>query len=122
MDSKSLSEIVNLSWESFLQILLIIAASWIFVVVVKKTLPRLAERFSGLHRQYVLGSVQLLRLLAILIAVLLIVPRVIDPSFQNLFALLGALGLALGFAFKDYASSLTAGMVAAYENPYRMGD
>lgn len=122
MDSKSLSEIVNLSWESFLQILLIIAASWVFVVVVKKTLPRLAERFSGRHRQYVLGSVQLLRLLVILVAVLLIVPRVIEPSFQNLFALLGALGLALGFAFKDYASSLTAGMVAAYENPYRMGD
>jgi small-conductance mechanosensitive channel len=122
MNSKSLSEIINLSWESFAQILLIIAVSWIFVVVVKRILPRLAERFSGRQRQYMLGSVQLVRLLVIFIAVLMIVPRVIDPTFQNLFALLGALGLALGFAFKDYASSLIAGLVAAYENPYRMGD
>ncbi|MCF8051046.1 MAG: mechanosensitive ion channel family protein [Desulfobacterales bacterium] len=122
MNGKSLSEIVTLSWESLFQILLIIAASWVFIVVVKKTLPRLAERFSGSQRQYLLGSVQLIRLLVILIAVLLIIPRVVEPSFQNLFALLGGLGLALGFAFKDYASSLTAGLVAAYENPYRMGD
>ncbi len=122
MNSNALSDIVNLTWESFFQILLIIAVSWILVAIVKKAIPRLAERFSGQQRHHLLGSVQLIRLLVILIALLLIVPRVVEPSFQNLFALLGALGLALGFAFKDYASSLTAGLVAAYENPYRMGD
>jgi small-conductance mechanosensitive channel len=33
-----------------------------------------------------------------------------------------AAGLALGFAFKDYASSLIAGGGAIYEQPYRPGD
>lgn len=122
MNNNTLSDIVTLSWQSFFQITLIIALSWIIVAIVKRTLPRLAERFSGWQRQHILGWVQLIRLLVILTAVLLIVPRVVEPSFQNLFALLGALGLALGFAFKDYASSLTAGLVAAYETPYRMGD
>ena len=37
-------------------------------------------------------------------------------------ALLGAAGLAIGFALKDYASSLIAGVVAAFEQPYRPGD
>ncbi len=31
-------------------------------------------------------------------------------------------GLALGFAFKDYVSSLIAGIVTLYEKPYRQGD
>ena len=69
-----------------------------------------------------LGSVQVLRLLIIFLVVFLSVPLLIDPTFKNIFAVLGALGLALGFALKDYASSLTAGMVAVYEIPYRLGD
>jgi len=37
-------------------------------------------------------------------------------------ALFGTVGLALGFALKDYASSLIAGIVAIAEKPYRNGD
>jgi len=47
---------------------------------------------------------------------------VISPTPQNLVAVLGALGIALGFAFKDYAASLVAGVVAVSERPYRQGD
>ena len=36
--------------------------------------------------------------------------------------LLGAIGLAIGFALKDYVSSLIAGVVSAVELPYRPGD
>jgi small conductance mechanosensitive channel len=46
----------------------------------------------------------------------------IEPTFENLVAFLGALGVALGFAFKDYVSSLIAGVVTLYEMPYRPGD
>ena len=42
--------------------------------------------------------------------------------FENLVAVLGALGLALGFALKDYVSSLIAGIVVIYEGAYRPGD
>lgn len=44
------------------------------------------------------------------------------PPFENLITLFGAVGLALGFAFKDYTSSLIAGIVTLYEMPYRLGD
>lgn len=46
----------------------------------------------------------------------------VKPSFENMVAIFGALALALGFAFKDYANSLTAGIVTLYELPYRPGD
>ena len=47
---------------------------------------------------------------------------VIQTSLQNLIAILGFTAVALGFAFKDYISSLIAGIVAIYERPYRVGD
>jgi small-conductance mechanosensitive channel len=52
----------------------------------------------------------------------MIVPLVIEPSLQNMVALLGAASLAMGFALKDFASSLIAGVVAVGEMPYRNGD
>jgi small conductance mechanosensitive channel len=41
---------------------------------------------------------------------------------QNFIAIFGSVGLAIGFAFKDYVRSLIAGVVAIYEQPYRPGD
>ena len=81
-------------------------------------LPWLADKFSGRFRIFLLALVPVLRLLIILAAFALIIPYLIEPTFKNLVALLGA----LGFAFKDYVSSLIAGVVAIYEMPYRPGD
>ena len=64
----------------------------------------------------------MLRLLFIILAIVLIIPVIIEPTFKNLVAVFGALGLALGFAFKDYINSLIAGVVTLYEMPYRPGD
>lgn len=122
MNAAPLSEILHITWSRLLQVAVIIAAGWAAIAIIKRVLPRLADKLSGRHRQQVLGSVQVLRLLIIFVVTFLSVPLLIDPTFKNIFAVLGALGLALGFALKDYASSLTAGMVAAYEIPYRLGD
>jgi small conductance mechanosensitive channel len=51
-----------------------------------------------------------------------ILPLMINLTFHNSLAILGASGLALGFALKDYLSSIVAGVVALYERPYRPGD
>jgi small-conductance mechanosensitive channel len=122
MTPDKLSNILQISWERLFQLAVIVAAGWAAIAIVKRVLPRLAERLPGRQQQQVLGSVQVLRLLIIFLVVFLSVPLLIDPTFKNIFALLGALGLALGFALKDYASSLAAGMVAVYEIPYRLGD
>lgn len=106
----------------FLQIFIIILIAWLSIRVVTRFLPWLADRLTGRLRLYILPSVPVLRLLILIMAVVAIVPLIIEPTFQNLIAFLGAAGLALGFALKDYASSLMAGIVALYERPYRVGD
>jgi small-conductance mechanosensitive channel len=99
-----------------------LVAAFAGILVIQKTLPWLANRLSGRRRYLLLALVPLLRLVIIIGAFLVIVPLIIEPSLQNMIAVLGSLGLALGFALKDYASSLVAGIVAIGEAPYRNGD
>lgn len=73
-------------------------------------------------RLYVLGAVPILRLVPLSTAAVLIVPLVINQTMQNLVVVFGAASVAIGFAFKDYVSSLIAGVVAVTERPYRPGD
>ena len=112
----------SLGLGTLLELGLILAAAVALVLAVQKTLPWLANRVRGRRRYVLLAMVPLLRLVIIIGAFLLMVPRVIDPSVQNMVAVFGSLGLALGFALKDYASSLVAGIVAVGEAPYRNGD
>ena len=114
--------IKNLDFQNILQIVEILAGAWILIVLFQKFIPKLANKFSGKPRYYTLATVPMLRLILILAAGGLIIVRIIEPTFENLVALLGAIGIALGFAFKDYASSLIAGIVSLYEMPYRLGD
>lgn len=112
----------NFTVMTLIQVGLIVAGCWLLAVLSQRALTWLAGRFSGRLRLNLLAAVPVLRLLIIALTLALIVPRVIKPTFENLVALLGALGLALGFAFKDYISSLIAGIVTLYEMPYRPGD
>jgi small-conductance mechanosensitive channel len=66
--------------------------------------------------------VPVFRLVILIATVILLVPEIIQPKIENLVAIMGAIGVAVGFAFKDYMSSLAAGMIAVYERPYRPGD
>jgi small-conductance mechanosensitive channel len=116
-------EILNsLNQVVIFQITAIVVISWGTILTVQRFLPWLAEKFSGKYRLYLLASVPVFRLFTLLVAAWLILTSVVEPTFKNLAALLGALGLALGFAFKDYAGSLIAGIVTLYEMPYRLGD
>ncbi|MBK1629511.1 mechanosensitive ion channel protein MscS [Thiohalocapsa halophila] len=101
---------------------IILAVAAVLIVSTQKALPWLANRLRGRRRYLLLALVPLLRLIIIVGAFLFMVPKIIEPSFQNMVAVLGSLGLALGFALKDYASSLVAGIVAIGEAPYRNGD
>lgn len=111
-----------LTTANLVQVGLIVAGVWLLIVLSQRLLPWLADRFSGRPRLVLLASVPVLRLLFIIAGFVLAIPRLVEPSFENLVALLGALGVALGFAFKDYVSSLIAGVVTLYEMPYRPGD
>lgn len=107
---------------SFVEIGLIVLAAWLGITVARRVLPFLAERGPNKLRLYLLGAVPIIRLLLMVLAILLIVPIVFNINFQNFLVIAGGASVAIGFAFKDYVSSLIAGVVAIFEKPYRPGD
>nr|WP_263858073.1 mechanosensitive ion channel family protein [Waterburya agarophytonicola] len=46
----------------------------------------------------------------------------LNLSKENILAVTGTVAVALGFAFKDFASSIIAGIVGLFESPYGVGD
>lgn len=121
--SETIADLLKqLTPDVLLQIALILATAWLFILAIEKTLPWLADRIAGRHRPFLMASVPALRLAVIVLSVVLIALKAIPPSFEHIVAVLTTLGIALGFAFKDYLSSLIAGVVTLYEMPYVMGD
>src|SRR5690554_7635878 len=107
---------------AILEAIAVVVAASLLILVIQKLVPAVASKLSGKPRLYLLALVPLLRLLIIILTIVMVVPILVEPSFENMLAIFGALGLALGFAIKDYANSLIAGIVTLYEMPYRPGD
>jgi small conductance mechanosensitive channel len=112
----------NLHQINPIRIFLVVAVAWLLTKAVERLLPWVAKQVTGRLRPYILPSVPVLRLVILIGAIASIIPLVIEPTFQNLIAILGAVGLAVVFALRDYISSIVAGIVALYERPYRPGD
>lgn len=112
------------AWQdiSFVQIALILLMSIGAIWVIRKAIPFLAERAPSRLRLYLLRIVPILRMIIILSAILWITPLIFNITLQNFLVIAGAASVAIGFAFKDYVSSLIAGVVAIFERPYGPGD
>lgn len=106
----------------FLKIALIVIGTWLAIVLIRRLLPYLAERGPSQARLFLLGAVPIVRLGLLVLAILWVIPLIFNVTFQNFLVIAGAAGVAVGFAFKDYVSSLIAGIVAIFERPYRPGD
>ncbi len=103
-------------------ILVTLVLAWMAVELIQRTVPWLADRLPNRFRLYLLPVVPIVRTVILLFAVVRILFLVIQPTPQNVLTIAGALAVAIGFAFKDYVSSIVAGIVSIYERPYRAGD
>ncbi len=112
----------NIQDISFAKIGAIVFGTWLAIFLARKILPYLAECGPSQARLYLLGAVPIIRLLLLLFAILWVVPIIFNITVQNFLVIAGAASVAIGFAFKDYVSSLIAGIVAIVERPYRPGD
>jgi small conductance mechanosensitive channel len=112
----------SLNQFDFVRIAVIAVLAWVLIRLVQWIFPWLVKRVPARLRLYLLPSVPVIRLFILIIAGIMIFPIVIKANLQNLVAILGFAAIALGFAFKEYVSSLIAGIVAVYERPYRVGD
>lgn len=100
----------------------VLLSTIVLIIVSQRGLNWIGNRMHGQVRFRIFALVPMTRLLILITTLAIIVPIIIEPSLRNMVTLLGALGLAIGFAMKDYVSSLIAGVVSAIELPYRPGD
>ncbi len=112
----------ELTWHHILSVLIVLVACGVLVLAVRWIVRRAAESAASHRRLLILRVAPVARLVIWIAAVAIIVPLLIEPSFENVVALAATLGLALAFAIKDYVSCLIAGVVTVIENTYQPGD
>ena len=112
----------KLSWEDALRVVGVLVAAWLVAAILRWAIRHLAEKVPARLRLMVLRCLPLFRLVIGIGAVIVIVPILIEPKFQNVIALVASVAVALAFAFKDYASCLAGGLITVLENTYQPGD
>jgi small-conductance mechanosensitive channel len=70
----------------------------------------------------ILRTAPLATLLIAIAGIAIIIPILVEPTFDDIVALIATVALALAFALKDYVSCLAAGVVTILENTYQPGD
>ena len=100
----------------------VLVVAWLLASAVRFLLRLAAEAAPTRLRLPVLRLIPLLRLCVGIGALAVIVPILVEPSLQNMVAIVASVSLALAFVLKDYASSLVAGIVTIIEGPYQPGD
>lgn len=101
---------------------LILLLTYLVLLGSEKSIEWLSEQVPSRLRLIIKQSLPFWRAIAILISGLTLLQLFLRLSPSNVLALTGTTAVALGFAFKDYASSLIAGFVALFEGPYQVGD
>jgi small conductance mechanosensitive channel len=104
----------ELTWSQILVVIVVLISCRLLVLVVRWIVRRAAESAPSHRRLLILRTAPIARLLIWIGAIVVIVPLLIEPTFENIVALAATLGLAIAFAIKDYVRCLIAGVVTIY--------
>lgn len=99
----------------------IIVATYAIARVVTTTLGRVGERF-GEHRLVLSQVSAFVRFGVWFIGIFVAILSALELSQEAILALSGTAGVALGFAFKDLATSVLAGITILVDKPFQVGD
>ncbi|MDJ0743713.1 MAG: mechanosensitive ion channel family protein [Xenococcaceae cyanobacterium MO_167.B27] len=112
----------NVTLSKIVHSIIIIFVAYLSLFINEKVNYWLSEKVPNRFRLIIKQSLPLIRAIIIGLTIISLLRLFLRLSTNNLLALTGTVSVALGFAFKDYASSLIGGMVALFEMPYRVGD
>ncbi|MGF1523699.1 MAG: mechanosensitive ion channel family protein [Leptolyngbyaceae cyanobacterium] len=104
------------------RVILAIAIAYVSFVIIRVIATATSERVPRRFRLLIKQAIPVLKAVVLVSAVSYIANLLIHLTGSNLIALTGTVAVALGFAFKDYVSSIIAGIVTLFEGPFRMGD
>lgn len=111
-----------LTWGHVALIVAVVVGCSLLIRLVRLVARRTAESAPSHHRLLILRVTPIARLLIGMAGLVIIIPLLVEPTFEDIIALLATVGLALAFALKDYVSCLIAGLVTIVENTYQPGD
>jgi small-conductance mechanosensitive channel len=110
-----------IAWNRVPYALLVVVAGWLLLQISARFLDELSERFT--ERRLLLKKVKAFWRFFVYLAIAVIVgSAVLEVQNEALFALLGTIGLAVGFAFKDLLASVLAGVILLADEPFQLGD
>lgn len=99
----------------------ILLATWLAARILEATLAKLSERFT--HKRLLINQVSTLVRFAIYITgIILAVMASFSLSREVILAITGTAAVALGFALKDLAASVLAGLIIIIDRPFQVGD
>jgi small-conductance mechanosensitive channel len=104
------------------QALFILLATYLILKLLDTVLIWLSEKIAKEWRLRVKQFLPFMRMVVLTTAIVILMNLFLNLSRDNILAVTGTVAVALGFAFKDYASSIIAGIVGLFESPYGVGD
>ena len=102
--------------------LIILVGCYLTLKLIDRLVVWISERIAREWRLQVKQFLPFLRTVILVITVALLMDLFLNLSRENIIAVTGAIAVALGFAFKDYVSSIIAGIICIFEGSYRVGD
>lgn len=102
--------------------ILILLTTYLILKILDKLVIWLSEKIVKEWRLRVKQFLPFLRMVVLTTAVVILMNLFLNLSPENIIAVTGTVAVALGFAFKDYVSSIIAGIVSIFESPYSVGD
>ena len=104
------------------QAIFVLLATYLILKLIDKVIIWLSERIAKEWRLRVKQFLPFLRMVVFTIVIVFLMNLFLNLSQENILAVTGTIAVALGFAFKDYVSSIIAGIVGLFESPYGVGD
>lgn len=104
------------------QAIFVLLATYLILKLIDKLIIWLSEKIAKEWRLRVKQFLPFLRMVILTIVIVFLMNLFLNLSPENILAVTGTVAVALGFAFKDYVSSIIAGIVGLFESPYGVGD
>jgi small-conductance mechanosensitive channel len=122
MDTHQVAQLVEfVAWERVPFALVVLFFGWLVQRVFSRFLDDLGERLT--ERRLLLKKINALTRFVLYAALFIVIgSSVLVLEQETFFAVAGTLGVATGFAFKDLAASLMAGVILLLDEPFQVGD
>lgn len=114
--------LTKITGQKVLQALIILGIAYVTIKAIDWFVMWSSERVAKERRLQVKQFQPFVRTLVMTITVIILMNLFLRLSQENVLAVTGTVAVALGFAFKDFVSSVIAGIFGLFEAPYRVGD